>query len=134
MNGEDARTDRPGFTLVELLIVVVVVGILAAIAIYRTTEVTRQAQLAVVKSDLRSFTVAQEVHHQSSMAYGGLEDLAQFRSSDGVSVQVNWVDPNGYAATATHESLPDVTCGVFRGPAAEGVAGPAEQEGVVTCE
>ncbi|MFW5951629.1 MAG: type IV pilin protein, partial [Gemmatimonadota bacterium] len=125
---------RPGFTLVEILIVTAIFGLLAAIAIYRTTETTRQAHLAVLKSDLRSMTVAQEIHHQTALAYAALEDLPDLQESAGVTIDLTWLDRNGYAATAAHTRLPNTTCGVFRGPAADGVAAPAEVEGVIACQ
>ncbi|MFW5951584.1 MAG: type IV pilin protein, partial [Gemmatimonadota bacterium] len=63
MNRVEARTSRPGFTLIELLIVVVILGLLGAVAMHRTTETRRQAYLSVLKSDLRSIAVAQEIHY-----------------------------------------------------------------------
>lgn len=134
MRGEAASDHRPGFTLIEILIVVLVIGVLAAIMIYRTNEATERSHLAVLRSDLRSLTIAQELYHQSNMVYGPLGGLTAFEASAGVSVDLSWVDPGGYAATATHERLPDVICGVFRGPAAEGAAGPADAEGVIDCQ
>jgi|GEM_PF-1180319 len=46
--------NAPGFTIVELLIVVVVIAILASITIVSYNGVTKQARAAVMKSDLRS--------------------------------------------------------------------------------
>ena len=125
---------RSGFTLIELLIVVVILGILAAIALLRTNEVTRQAHLSALKSDVRSLALVQEMYHQKNMQYGGLEDLDGFRATEGVDVEVTWAASNGFAATGTHANLEGVTCGIYRGPAAAGIAGPATEEMVVTCE
>ena len=67
----DRRDDRldEGFTLVELLVVVVVVGILAAIAVPVTLEHRRKAADAGVKTDLRALAEAQETHYTDHETY-----------------------------------------------------------------
>src|SRR5215210_5394014 len=48
-----ARLGRAGFTLIEILIVVVILGILAAIVFPELTSASRQAREGVLKDDLR---------------------------------------------------------------------------------
>jgi len=48
------RTHRSGFTLVEILIVVIILGILAAIVIPQFTEASSQAKLNSMTSDLQT--------------------------------------------------------------------------------
>jgi general secretion pathway protein G len=59
--------DRPGFTLVEILIVVVVLGILAAIAVPQFTNASHSANESSLKDDLRylrtQVAVYQSQHH-----------------------------------------------------------------------
>ncbi len=45
---------KSGFTIVELLVVIVVIGILASITIVSYTGITGKANVAVIKSDLAS--------------------------------------------------------------------------------
>ena len=48
------KTKQSGFTLVEILIVVVILGILAAIVIPQFTDASTQAKVSSCKSDLQS--------------------------------------------------------------------------------
>ena len=48
-----ARSGRSGFTLIEILIVVVILGILAAIVVPELSSASRQAREGVLKDDLR---------------------------------------------------------------------------------
>ena len=48
-----ARVRRSGFTLIEILIVVVILGILAAIVVPELSSASRQARENVLKDDLR---------------------------------------------------------------------------------
>ena len=50
------------FTLIELLIVVVIIGILAAIAIPKFANTKEKAYVASMKSDLRNLITAQEAY------------------------------------------------------------------------
>ncbi len=61
--------NRTGFTLLELLIVVVIIGLLAAIAIPKFANTKEKAYIASMKSDLRNLMTAEEAYFADSMAY-----------------------------------------------------------------
>src|SRR5437764_7442545 len=61
--------NRKGFTLIDLLIVVVVMGILAAIAIPKFANTKAKAYIASMKSDLRNLVTAEEAYFADSVKY-----------------------------------------------------------------
>ncbi|MBW3553405.1 MAG: prepilin-type N-terminal cleavage/methylation domain-containing protein [Gemmatimonadetes bacterium] len=126
-------TGRNGFTLVELLIVVVIIGILAAVAVAKYRQVQRQTYRVTMEADLKVLATKQELHHQINLTYGTIADLEDFLASDGVTVVLNWLDVSGFAATATHAALEDFVCGYYVGDAPAGTTGPATAEGRTEC-
>lgn len=126
---------RPGFTILELLTVLVILGLLAVIAVTRLWAVKDRSYRAAVKSDLRTITVQQERYFAKNMAYASdVMILPDITMSPGVSVTVTWTAPDGWAATAEHASLAPQNCGYFTGAAPAGVAEPATQAGVIVCD
>ena len=56
------RLARKGFTLVELIVVIVVIGIIAAIAIAKFVGVKEAAYIASMKADLRNFALYEQFY------------------------------------------------------------------------
>ena len=54
---------RRGFTLIELPIVVVIIGILASIAIPKFSATREKAFLSSLKTDLKNLVSKQEIYH-----------------------------------------------------------------------
>jgi type IV pilus assembly protein PilA len=128
-------TRRGGFTLVELLIVVVILGILATVAVGQVTRSRVKAYYAAVKHDLYNLAVQQESYFGEHFAYADrLTLLPDFQESDGVNIQITNTGPGTWAAVGEHVRFPPGgQCGVFIGSASAGQAGPAVSESIVTC-
>ena len=63
------RRDEKGFTLVELLVVVAIIGILAAIAIPQFSAYRQRAYDSASLSDLKNFKGAMEAHFADKQNY-----------------------------------------------------------------
>jgi len=63
------KTGHKGFTLVELMIVVAIIGILAAIAIPQFAAYRERAFNAAAQSDLRNFKTAMETDYADNQEY-----------------------------------------------------------------
>lgn len=61
--------EHRAFTLIELLIVVAIIGILAAIAVPNFLNAQVKAKLARVKSDIRNIAQAQEMYYLDNNTY-----------------------------------------------------------------
>jgi len=123
---------RRGFTLVELLIVVVIIGLLATIAIPQFANTKEKAYIASMKSDLRNLATAEEAFFYDSAHYTvNLVLLNNFRFTAGVTPVLNVV-PGGWSARLTNSFAPGKACALFSGGAPP--PAPATTEGLITCQ
>jgi prepilin-type N-terminal cleavage/methylation domain-containing protein len=69
---------RKGFTLIELVVVVLVIGILAGIVVARFINARESAYIAAMKSDLRNFAVYEQIYsNDNAGAYFSGNGIAQ---------------------------------------------------------
>jgi prepilin-type N-terminal cleavage/methylation domain-containing protein len=73
------RTGQSGFTLIELVIVIVILGILAAVAIPKYEDMREQARVATLKGELGSIRSAIAIQYSRNALNGG----AAFPTLDG---------------------------------------------------
>lgn len=107
-----------GFTLIELMIAVVIIGILATFAVPSYHEFRRHSHLAAINSDFRNFGTSQEEYHGVNFRYAEDYSDLSFRGTDGVTLEVTEATTTGWAAVGTHEALPATFgCAVFVGNA-----------------
>jgi type IV pilus assembly protein PilA len=129
------KSKRAGFTLIELMTVLVILGLLAGIAVSRFWTVKERAYKVSVRADLRNVVTQQERYFGPNQAYApDAALLSDFQPSPGVTITVTWSSNLGWAGIAEHASLPGERCGYFIGPAAGGVAAPATTAGVIMCD
>ena len=122
---------RKGFTLIELVVVVVIIGLLATIAIPKFTNTKEKAHIAAMKSDLRNLATAEEAFFYDSSKYTlSFAQLANFTPTEGVTITINEATPKGWSATAISVSTPRA-CYVFSGTAVP--IGSATLEGNISC-
>jgi prepilin-type N-terminal cleavage/methylation domain-containing protein len=130
------KPKSPGFTLIELMMVIVIIAILVTIGLNRFWGVKDEGLMSTVKSDLRNLATAQEDYFSMNYTYATVAtDLEPggFRPSPGVIIKITFVQQDGWAGNATHVSLAGKQCGIFTGNAPVAQGAPATMNGVIGC-
>ncbi len=102
--------DTQGFTLIELMIVVVIIGILAAIAIPRFTAVSDQAKQAEAGPILKQVCTLAEAEYLKANAWPtAITDISGWDDPDAQHFN-GWTFADGEAsASAISDTLDDVS-------------------------
>ena len=122
------RGYRKAFTLIEVLLVVVVLGILAGIAIARFIDTKEAAYVASMKADLRNLAIYEQnylIESQGSY-FAGTGAAEGFISTPGVTIAAT-ADPGpppSWNAIATHDKTAKTCSITTSGPAAWDISCP----------
>jgi prepilin-type N-terminal cleavage/methylation domain-containing protein len=99
--------NRRGFTIIEMMIVVVVLGILATIAAPRFGTISDKARLAAMRSDLKNAESAEETYFSDYGDYATvaeLETVGTLSLSSGTTMTVT-TGTTGYLIKTTNPAI-----------------------------
>ena len=92
-----SRSSQRGFTLIEIMVVVVIFGVLGAIVVPQFMSRPDQAKVTAARTDIQAISTALEMYRLDTLNYPstqqGLESLT--KRPAGTPVAKNW-NPQGY--------------------------------------
>ena len=98
--------NESGFTLIEILVVILIIGILSSIAIPVFLNQRKKANESAIRSDLRNIAIAIETHFGNNPEDTDIDfvnDIPDFKPSKGVQMAIRG-SANTWCAVAVHSN------------------------------
>lgn len=105
MNKMTSRMKTAGFTIVELLVVIVVIGILVAITTLSYQAIQNKTYFATIDNDMKDLNSSIEKYYSKNGSYPTTSGAWKYRAQDG-NAFIPGLSPDYYTG-----NLPDVTTG-----------------------
>ena len=122
------RINQRGFTFIELLTVLVVMGLLASIGVPRIRNMKERSYQATLRNDLGTLRTAEEAYYAENLRYTTDLSALDFRRTSDVEITIVTTDPQkGWSALARHAWLA-TPCTTSVGAEAVGV-----ESGAIVC-
>ena len=96
------KNDERGFTLIELMIVIAIIGILAAIAIPQFSSYRKRAFNGAAQTDVKNTAIAQEAYFVDNETYGAHGNLT-LSTSENVTLTASGGN-SAYTIIASHSA------------------------------
>lgn len=111
-------TNSKGFTLVEIMIVVAIVGLLAALAIPNLLRARNNANEGAMKTAMRTFSTANESYRSQQNPLSYASAFTDLTSATPPFLDVSWTAglKHGFTLTYTPASAPAATFGFLASP------------------
>ncbi|MDH3292333.1 MAG: prepilin-type N-terminal cleavage/methylation domain-containing protein [Gemmatimonadota bacterium] len=121
--------EKHGFTLMELLVTMAILGVLVAVAIPKFASSREKALLTAMKADLRNLANAEEAYAIQHFAYTTSFPATVYTVTAGVTGPTITLTADGWTASVGHGASSE-TCAIFAGTTP---LAPAVDEGVPKC-